>query len=140
MKPIYLEMEAFGSYSEKTVIDFTKPSQNLFLISGDTGAGKTTIFDAMVFALYGEGSSNTDKKEGFNLQSQFASLDQTPIVKFCFKDGEDEYEIIRIPKHKRKAKRKAKSDIVTENGKVELILPNGQSYEEKILKKKLGKL
>ena len=43
MKPIRLTMQAFGSYGKKTVIDFTKPSQNLFLITGDTGAGKTTI-------------------------------------------------------------------------------------------------
>ena len=64
MKPIRLTMQAFGSYGKKTVIDFTKPSQNLFLITGDTGAGKTTIFDAMVFALYDEASSGQNKKEG----------------------------------------------------------------------------
>ena len=67
MKPIRLTMQAFGSYGKKTVIDFTKPSQNLFLITGDTGAGKTTIFDAMVFALYDEASScllyTSDPKE-----------------------------------------------------------------------------
>ena len=51
MKPIKLVMEAFGSYASKTVIDFREPNQNLFLITGDTGAGKTTIFDAIVFAV-----------------------------------------------------------------------------------------
>ena len=59
MKPIQLTMQAFGSYGKKTVIDFTKPDQNLFLITGNTGSGKTTIFDAIVFALYGEASSGT---------------------------------------------------------------------------------
>ena len=47
MKPIQLTIQAFGSYGERAVIDFTKPTQNLFLVTGDTGAGKTTIFDAI---------------------------------------------------------------------------------------------
>ena len=73
-------MQAFGSYGKKTVIDFTKPSQNLFLITGDTGAGKTTIFDAMVFALYDEAVSGSNKKEGVIFQSQYVDLDITPEV------------------------------------------------------------
>lgn len=55
MKPIYIEMKAFGSYRDEK-IDFTGKSQGLFLITGDTGAGKTTIFDAICYALYGETS------------------------------------------------------------------------------------
>ena len=58
MKPLRLKMQAFGSYGKETTIDFEKVNQNLFLITGDTGAGKTTIFDAIVFALYGEASSS----------------------------------------------------------------------------------
>ena len=53
MKPLKLKMQAFGSYGKETLIDFEKVNQNLFLVTGDTGAGKTTIFDAIVFALYG---------------------------------------------------------------------------------------
>ena len=53
MRPVKLTMQAFGSYGNITQIDFDKTNQNLFLITGDTGAGKTTIFDAIVFALYG---------------------------------------------------------------------------------------
>ena len=50
MRPLRLKMQAFGSYGKETVIDFTNVDQNLFLVTGDTGAGKTTIFDAIVFA------------------------------------------------------------------------------------------
>ena len=52
MRPVKLTMQAFGSYGNLTQIDFQEPDQNLFLVTGDTGAGKTTIFDAIVFALY----------------------------------------------------------------------------------------
>lgn len=62
MRPLTLEMQAFGSYGDRTKIDFRKPSQNLFLITGDTGSGKSTIFDAIAFALYGEASSTANKK------------------------------------------------------------------------------
>ena len=53
MRPILLEMTAFGSYAEKTAVDFKRFTHGLYLITGDTGAGKTTIFDAIMFALYG---------------------------------------------------------------------------------------
>ena len=57
MKPIQLKMQAFASYGVETCIDFRNLNQKLFLITGDTGSGKTTIFDAIVFAVYGEASS-----------------------------------------------------------------------------------
>lgn len=57
MKPLNIEISAFGPYKNKVNIDFTKIGENgIFLITGDTGSGKTTIFDAIVFALYGESS------------------------------------------------------------------------------------
>ena len=84
MRPITLTIQAFGSYGKKTSIDFTTPNQNLFLITGDTGAGKTTIFDAIVFAIYGEASSTNNKKDGAELQSQFTDFGTEPFVALTF--------------------------------------------------------
>ena len=56
MKPLKLKMKAFGSYANETIVNFDELDSGLYLVTGDTGAGKTTIFDAMVFALYGEAS------------------------------------------------------------------------------------
>ena len=87
MKPIQLTMQAFGSYGKKTVIDFTKPDQNLFLITGDTGSGKTTIFDAIVFALYGEASSVVNRKNGAELQESVCSGICGAFVELIFQKG-----------------------------------------------------
>ena len=103
MKPLRLKMQAFGSYGKETVIDFEKVNQNLFLITGDTGAGKTTIFDAIVFALYGEASSSTNKKDGVVLQSQYVDFAQEPFVELVFAEGQGEtrevYTVRRVPRH-----------------------------------------
>ena len=84
MRPVRLTMQAFGSYGRRTDVYFTKTSQNLFLITGDTGAGKTTLFDAIVFALYGEASSAANKKTGAELQSQYAAPGLEPFVELTF--------------------------------------------------------
>ena len=71
MRPLKLTISAFGPYAGETVIDFEKLGESgLYLITGDTGAGKTTIFDAIVFALYGRTSS--DFREAKSLRSQYA--------------------------------------------------------------------
>lgn len=137
MKPVRLTMTAFGSYGKETVIDFTKNNQNIFLITGDTGAGKTTIFDAIVFALYGEASSGTNKKNGTELQSHYMGYDTKPGVTLEFllpSKSDDVYVVTRVPRHVRNLKKKSgKSDNTTkeENGSVELIVPDGMVYTGK---------
>lgn len=133
MKPLRLTMQAFGSYGKETSIDFTRPDQNLFLITGDTGAGKTTIFDAVVFALYGEASSTSNKKEGIVLQSQYADLNLEPYVELEFMEGEQVYTIRRVPRHLRPITRGAAKGVGTREitGSVSLIMPDGTEYPQK---------
>ncbi len=128
MKPLKLTMQAFGSYGRKTEIDFTVPNQNLFLITGDTGAGKTTIFDALVFALYGEASSDNNRKDGTELQSQYAAYSVEPYVELCFREqyngAEAVFTVRRVPRHVR-VMRKG-SGIREEKESVTLTMPDGQ--------------
>ena len=144
MRPLKLQMQAFGSYAGLTTIDFTKPRQNLFLISGDTGTGKTTIFDAIVFALYGKASSGANKKDGKELQSDFSPRNVEPFVELTFSetngDREDIYTVRRVPRHIRALKRRTKGNEegVTEQGsKVSLTMPDGREYPPKETDKKL---
>lgn len=142
MKPIQLTMQAFGSYGKKTVIDFTKPDQNLFLITGDTGSGKTTIFDAIVFALYGEASSVVNRKNGAELQSQFVAASVEPFVELVFseKEGSEDvhYTVRRVPKHVRPLKRG--TGLKEESGSVSLIMSDGTEYPSKETDKKLEEI
>ena len=126
MRPLQLTMQAFGSYGKKTEIDFTVPNQNLFLITGDTGAGKTTIFDAIVFALYGEASSESNRKSGAELQSQFVGNAVTPFVELGFSEAEGTYTVRRIPRHVRPLRRGHGAK--EENETVSLTLPDGTEY------------
>ena len=130
MKPQRLVMQAFGSYGRKTEIDFTRLNQNLFLISGDTGSGKTTIFDAIVFALYGEASSDTNRKDGIELQSDFAEKGIAPFVELMFTEGEEEFTVHRVPRHIRAKSRG--SGVTTENESVFLLLPDGTAFSGNI--------
>lgn len=129
MRPIKLTMQAFGSYATKTTVDFSESVGNLFLITGDTGAGKTTIFDAIVFALYGEASSVANKKEGVLLQSQYADVDVCPEVTLTFSEGGGDavYEVCRVPRHVRRLKKASAKGNTTkeEPGSVQLTLPDG---------------
>ena len=145
MKPLRLKMQAFGSYGKETVIDFEKVNQNLFLITGDTGAGKTTIFDAIVFALYGEASSSTNKKDGVVLQSQYVDFAQEPFVELVFAEGQGEtrevYTVRRVPRHLKMITRgaaKGKQREVT--GSVSLIMPDGTEYPSKETDRKLQEI
>lgn len=135
MRPKKLVMQAFGSYGKKTDIDFTKPMQNLFLITGDTGAGKTTIFDAIVFALFGEASSGNNKKSGEELQSQFTDFGNEPFVEFTFTERvgseEEEYRVKRTPRHKRPYKR-GREGFTDEKEKVSLFYADDTEYSQNL--------
>ena len=143
MRPLRLTMQAFGSYGTKTTIDFTKINQNLFLVTGDTGAGKTTIFDAIVFALYGEASSTANKKSGDELQSQFADLTTEPFVELTFSEtihgNAEEYTVRRVPKHVRAAKRSGAKD-QEESGRISLLMPDGTEYPQKEANQKIEQI
>ncbi len=103
MKLKYLEFEAFLSYKNKVSIDFNDFENSIFLIDGDTGAGKTTIFDAIVFALYGEAS---DKDRDQHFKSDYATLEQKCYVKLIFEEEGKIYTVYREPNQKIKSTRK----------------------------------
>lgn len=141
MKPILLTMQAFGSYGEKTEIDFQKGG-DFFLISGDTGSGKSTIFDAMMFALYGEVSTvgiNKDKKKNEKLDemlSQFVDVQKTKpyasLIFTAYQHGQEEtYTVRRTPRYTRPAKR-GDAKLQDERETVELLMPDGSQYPGKL--------
>lgn len=142
MRPLQITLQAFGSYADLTVIDFTKTTENLFLISGNTGAGKTTIFDALVFALYGEASSCQNHKEGLILQSQFRPLDgkdlKETFVSLTFEENRQHYTVRRVPRQER-AKKRGKG-VTLINASVTLTLPDGSIYPLKETDAKLREL
>ena len=138
MRPISLTMEAFGSYGARTTIRFDGLTQNLFLITGDTGSGKSTLFDAIVFALYGEASSMVNKKDGAQLQSQFAPLETEPYVELVFRQGRDCYTVRRSPRHQRPLKRGKGTKDTAET--VSLLMPDGTVYPPKETDRKIEEI
>ena len=96
MKPLKLIMHAFGAYAEEQIVDFSLlGDKTFFLIHGPTGAGKTTILDAISFALYGTASG--DLRESKNLRSDYASPSAKTQVDFTFRSGSKKYEVVRSP-------------------------------------------
>ena len=97
MKPISLTIEAFGPYRDSVTLDFSAlQNHSMFLISGPTGAGKTSILDAMVYALYGEPSGEVRKIDA--IRSDFAEPERMTRVDFSFAIGEAQYRVERLPK------------------------------------------
>ena len=97
MKPISLTIEAFGPYRDSVTLDFNElQNHSMFLISGPTGAGKTSILDAMVYALYGEPSGEVRKTDA--IRSDFAEPQHMTRVDFSFAIGEARYRVERLPK------------------------------------------
>ena len=123
MKPITLEMNAFGSYAEKTIVDFTRFNSGTFLITGDTGAGKTTIFDAIVFALYGTSSGAERTME--MMHCDYVGKDVDTFVRLIFEQSGKRYEVKRTLHFKQKRGTKDEYSGSTVNGI--LIEPDGKT-------------
>ena len=127
MRPLKLVMTGFESYKDRTEIDFEElGSRGLYLITGDTGAGKTTIFDAITFALYGSPSGADRSVE--MLRSHFADEKTPTLVEFDFEANGRKYHITRNPDYERKALRG--EGTTTEAANAELSFPgDGQGLE-----------
>lgn len=123
MRPLHLTMSAFGPYAAKTAVDFSLlGTQGLYLIAGDTGAGKTTIFDALTFALYGA-ASGANREPGM-LRSKYALPETPTFVTLTFSYGGEVYTIHRIPPYERPALRG--TGTTTQQPKAELTMPDGE--------------
>lgn len=121
MRPIKLTICGFGPYAGKEVVDFTKLNgRNIFVVSGKTGAGKTTIFDAISFSLYGEPSGDT--RETRSLRSDFADDDIDTFVELDFEIKGEVYKVKRSPLYLKK--KKNKEGYTDSKASAELFLPN----------------
>ena len=124
MRPLNLIMSAFGPYAGEETIDFEKLGKSgLYLITGDTGAGKTTIFDAITFALYGEASGNN--REAAMLRSKYADPDRPTFVTLTFSYAGKQYTVTRKPEYE-KAKSRG-TGTTKKAAEAELICPDGRS-------------
>lgn len=128
MRPLKLTMAGFGPYAGVQVLDFDcLGSSGLYLITGDTGAGKTTIFDAITFALFGEASGNN--RNPSMLRSKYAKEDMPTRVELTFAYGGKVYTVTRNPTYER-AKTKG-TGTTTESAGAELTCPDGRQVTKK---------
>ena len=122
MKPLHIVMSAFGPYKERVELDLTRlGSQGLFLITGPTGAGKTIIFDALTFALFGEASGSVRKVD--NLRSHHAAEGTKTYVELAFSHKNRIYKVNRTPRYERP--KKSGKGMTTETADATLHLPGG---------------
>lgn len=120
MKPLSLTLNAFGPFSQPQTLDFTRIPDGLFLICGPTGAGKTTLFDAICFALFGVASGETRQSENF--KSDYADPAAMCSVTFSFSLQDKIYQIYRQPKQEKPSRT---GGMTTVPAKAELTLPDG---------------
>lgn len=124
MKPVRLRISAFGPYAGEMELDMTKLGESgLYLITGDTGAGKTTIFDAITFALYGEASG--ENREPVMLRSKYAEPSVPTEVELTFSCGDKIYTVRRNPEYERPAKRGGGTTL--QRAEAELVFPDGRT-------------
>ena len=131
MRPLKLRIQAFGSYVDEQVLDFETALADapFLLIHGATGSGKTTILDAIVFALYGESSG--DIREGAMLRSSTAPPDRTTEVEYVFALGRRRYRVLRSPAYSRISRGKMTRRAAT--GQLFRLPDVGETGEEKLL-------
>ena len=123
MRPVKITISAFGPYAGKTILDMDQlGSQGLYLIAGDTGAGKTTIFDAITFALYGAPSG--DNRDSSMLRSKYADSETPTFVEMIFQYGGKEYKLTRNPEYIRPTRRG--DGTTSEKADAELTFPDGR--------------
>ncbi|MDD9312437.1 SMC family ATPase [Cytobacillus firmus] len=140
MKPLKLTMQAFGPYADSETIDFTElGNRTMFVISGKTGSGKTTIFDGISYAIYGKASG--EDRNGPELRSQFAKNNTLTEVSLEFILRNKRYHITRSPQQEKKKERgngtttvsaKAELYMYGENGEQKLLASNVRDVDEKI--------
>lgn len=122
MRPLKITMSAFGPYAGEVTLDMQKLGKSgIYLITGDTGAGKTTIFDAISYALYGEASGNY--RENTTLRSKYASADTPTFVELEFEYNNEIYKINRNPEYPRPNKRG--EGFTKQSTNAELVMPDG---------------
>lgn len=140
MKPIYLKMTGFGPYGGQQEIDFTALGERgIFLITGDTGAGKTTIFDAISFALYGEASGGDGRRKSKTFRSDYAMPDEKTQVVFRFSQRGKLYEAVRNPAYLRPKKR-GEGAMEEPSSKTFTCLDTGQVYTQKEADEKIKEI
>lgn len=123
MRPLKLTVSAFGPYAGKVVMDLEKLGrEGLYLITGDTGAGKTTIFDAITYALYGEPSG--DNRDPSMFRSKYAQPETPTWVELVFSYGGKTYTVRRSPEYERPSKRGGGTTL--QKAEAELLLPDGE--------------
>ncbi len=123
MRPVKLTISAFGPYAGKTVLELDKlGSSGLYLITGDTGAGKTTIFDAITYALYGEASG--DNREPTMFRSKYARADTPTEVELVFSYAGKTYAVKRSPEYERPKSRG--EGFTTQKAQAQLLYPDGR--------------
>ena len=126
MRPLYLEMKAFGPYAQKTSIDFSEFNHGLYLISGDTGSGKTSIFDAISYALFNEVSGSIRNPN--MLRSDYAKAEDETYVLLKFKQKGKVYTIKRNPRYMRA--KLVGEGLTEQKAQVSLILPDGEEIDD----------
>lgn len=122
MRPLKITMSAFGPYAGEVTLDMQKLGKSgIYLVTGDTGAGKTTVFDAISYALYGEASGNY--RENTTLRSKYASADTPTFVELEFEYNNEIYKINRNPEYPRPNKRG--EGFTKQSANAELVMPDG---------------